>query len=71
MDNTEIEKKFEIIDKKLEKLPETILDRFSETMNLKITNAIQNVKLDFYKWLVPIILGLLGTMAGVIFSYIK
>lgn len=71
MDNADIEKKFEIIDKKIEKLPETILDRFTETMNLKITNAVQNVELKFYKWLVPIILGLLGTMAGVIFSYIK
>ncbi|MCQ2589304.1 MAG: hypothetical protein MJ179_02665 [Treponema sp.] len=69
MDN-ETERKIEQLEKKLDDLPAQITKSIAETMDLKITNAMQKIKLDFYAWLVPIILGLLGTMAGLVYSFI-
>lgn len=55
----------------LKDLPDQISARLDETIKLKIENATKDLKLDFYKWLVPIILGLLFSMAGVIFNMIN
>lgn len=68
---TEAEKKIELIEKKLDQLPEQIVKSINQNMDLKIENAVQKVKLEFYKWIVPIILGLLFTFGGTIFNFIK
>lgn len=71
MEMTEAEKKIEGIEKKLDNLPNEIIKKINETMDLKIKNAVQELELKFYKWLVPIILGLLFSFAGTIFNFIK
>ena len=55
----------------LKDLPDMISKRLDESINLKIENATKDLKIDFYKWLVPIILGLLFSCAGVVFNFIK
>ena len=54
----------------LKDLPDLISNRLDESIDLKIENAKKDIKIDFYKWLVPIILGLLFNCAGVIFNFI-
>lgn len=54
----------------LKDLPDLISKRLDESINLKIENAKKDIKIDFYKWLVPMILGLLFSCAGVIFNFI-
>lgn len=71
MDNADIEKKINTLEQKLEDLPNVISQKLSETMDLKIENATQKLKIDFYKWLVPIILTVLGTLAVTVFNLIK
>lgn len=68
---SDIENKFETIDKKLEKLPDEIIKKINETMELKIKLAKQELKNEFLAWLVPIILGLLFSCVGTIFNLIK
>lgn len=71
MEMTEAEKKIEAIEKKLDKLPDEIIEKISETMDLKIKLAKQELKNEFLMWLVPIILGLLFSCVGTIFNLIK
>jgi regulator of replication initiation timing len=66
-----LEKDVTEIKKTLKDLPDVISKRLDESINLKIENAKQELKIDFYKWLVPIILGLLFSVCGVVFNYIK
>lgn len=71
MTEQEIEKKINELDKKLDKIPEIVSQKINETMDLKIENAIQKVKIEFYKWLVPLCITALGALVGVIFNFIK
>ncbi len=66
-----LEKSVEDLNKKIDKIPEEVARRIDKSIDLKIENAKQEIKIDFYKWLVPIILGLLFSMCGVIFNYLK
>lgn len=63
--------KIEKLEQKIEKLPDEISKKLSETMDLKIKNSTQELELKFYKWIVPIILGLLFSCIGTIFNFIK
>lgn len=65
------EKNIENLQKAVENMPDAISAKIDASVNLKIENAIQKVKLDFYKWILPIVLGLLSEAVAVIFSYIK
>lgn len=71
MEMTEAEKKIEAIEKKLDKLPDEIIEKINETMDLKIKLSKQELKNEFLAWLVPIILGLLFSCVGTIFNLIK
>lgn len=55
----------------LKDLPDMISKRLDESINLKIENAKKDIKLDFYKWLVPIILGLLFSWGAIIFDFVS
>lgn len=66
-----LEEKFNHLQKSIDSMPDTISAKIDAQVNLKIENATQKLKIDFYKWLVPVILGLLFDAAAVIFSYIK
>lgn len=66
-----LEKNIETLKKGIEEMPDAISSKIETSVNLKIENAMQKVKLDFYKWLVPVILGLLINAVGVIFSYLR
>lgn len=68
---SEAEKKIEIIEQKLDNLPDEIIKKINETMDLKIKLAKQELKSEFLLWLVPIILGLLFSCVGTIFNLIK
>ena len=57
--------------KQLEEMPSKISASVDDSVNLKIENATQKLTISFYKWLVPIILGLLFSFAGTIFNFIK
>lgn len=59
------------ITKQLEEMPSKISDSVDDSVNLKIENATQKLTISFYKWLVPIILGLLFSFAGTIFNFIR
>lgn len=63
--------KIEAIEKKLDKLPDEIIEKIKETMDLKIKLSKQEIKNEFLTWLVPIILGLLFSFGGTIFNLIK
>lgn len=68
---TEAEKKIGAIEKKLDNLPDEIIKKINETMDLKIKLAKQELKNEFLAWLVPIILGLLFSFGGTIFNLIQ
>lgn len=65
-----LEKSVEDLTEKIDKIPEEVAKRIDESINLKIENAKQEIKLDFYKWLVPIILGLLFSWGAIIFEFV-
>lgn len=67
----QLEEQINKINTQLEALPDRISASVENTINLKIENATQKLKIDFYKWLVPIILGLLFSAGGTIFNFIK
>ena len=66
-----IENRMTNFEQKLDKLPDIITTKLSETMDLKIVNAIQGVKIEFFKWIVPLCIGTIGALIGVIFQYVK
>lgn len=65
-----LENSVENLTEKIDKIPEEVAKRIDESINLKIENAKQEIKLDFYKWLVPIILGLLFSWGAIIFEFV-
>lgn len=67
----QLEEQFGKINKQLEELPEKISASVENTINLKIELAVHKIKNDFWKWLVPLILGGLFTCIGTIFNFIK
>lgn len=66
-----IEQRMTQIEMKLDSLPDVISAKLSETMELKIKNATQGLELRFFKWIVPLCIGTIGSLIGVIFSYVR
>ena len=67
----QLESSFNKMQKSIETMPDAISAKIDANVNLKIENAVQKIKIDFYKWLVPVILGLLFDAAAVIFSFVR
>ena len=63
---------------KIEKLPDTIIERMKENIELKIQVCIQALRIEMldeqkktYKWIVGLTIGLIISLIGVIYASIK
>lgn len=65
------EEQFSKINKQLEEMPDKISQNFENIINLRIENSTQKLKIEFYKWLVPLLIGVIATAGTTIFNFIK
>ena len=63
---------------KIEKLPDTIIERMKENIELKIQVCVQALRIEMldeqkktYKWIVGLTIGLIISLIGVIYASIK
>ena len=66
------------IKEKIEKLPDTIIERMKENIELKIQVCVQALRIEMldeqkktYKWIVGLTIGLIISLIGVIYASIK
>ena len=66
------------IKEKIEKLPDTIIERMKENIELKIQVCVQALRIEMldeqkktYKWIVCLTIGLIISLIGVIYASIK
>lgn len=65
------EREINDLKKEIAGLPDKIAEKINATMELKIENAIQKVKIDFYKLITPLCIGAIGALVSAIFSLVK
>ena len=63
---------------KIEKLPDTIIERMKENIELKIQVCVQALRIEMldeqkktYKWIVGLTIGLIISLIGAIYALIK
>ena len=66
------------IKEKIEKLPDTIIERMKENIELKIQVCVQALRIEMldeqkktYKWIVGLAIGLVISLIGVIYASVK
>ena len=59
------------IKKQVESLPDVILKRLNETIELKIENAKKELEMKFYKWIAGAYASVIAVVIGLIVEIIK
>ena len=59
------------IKKQVESLPDVILKRLNETIELKIENAKKELEMKFYKWIAGAYASVIAVVIGLIVELIK
>lgn len=71
MDMPEVEQRIRDIEKRFDTLPDIIAAKISETMELKIKTATQELELRFFKWIVPLCIGTIGSLIGLLINFLQ
>lgn len=71
MDMIDAEREIKDMKAEIAGLPDKIAEKINSTMDLKIENAIQKVKIDFYKLITPVCIGAISALVSAIFSLVK
>lgn len=67
----EVEQRIRDIEKRFDTLPDIIASKISETMELKIKTATQELELRFFKWIVPLCIGTIGSLIGLLVNFLQ